>query len=316
MGASWNEIEFGIGIPQVLNQPRAETGRLRLFLARAEELGFASAWVLEQPIGTAGVLEPLSLLAHAAAVTTRIRLGTAVILVPLRTPVGLAKELATIDQLSGGRLIAGLALGGEQEHYPAFGLSPDGRARRFEEALRLLKLLWTEPSVTYEGEFWRLHGVAVEPKPIQRPHPAVWLGGGHPSAIRRAARMADGWIGAGSTSTVQFAEAVGILSRALVAEGRGPATTRVAKRVYVALDADTERARSRLRRWCSVFYGDPDVADRVGVFGPTDVCITGLAEVARAGAHLIIVNPVFDEEEQAERFASEVIPRVQAEMAK
>jgi probable F420-dependent oxidoreductase len=314
VGAPGGRLEFGIGIPQVLTAPRADVEGLGRFVARAEELGFASAWVLEQPIGLAPVLEPLTLLAYAAAITRRIGLGTAVILTPLRAPVALAKELATIDQLSGGRLIPGLALGGEREHYAAFGLPSGGRVRRFEEAVRLLQRIWTERTVTFEGEFWHLKGVSVEPKPIQQPRPPLWFGGAHPSAVRRAARIADGWIGAGSSSTERFAEAVGTLREALVAEGRDPSTFPVAKRVYVAADADAERGRSRLRRWFTLFYRDADVADRVAVFGPSDVCVAGLAAVAKAGAGLIILNPVFDVEAQTELLVSEVVPRVLAEV--
>lgn len=314
MDWSGDGIEFGIGIPQVLATPRADVEGLGRFVTRAEELGFASAWVLEQPIGIAPVLEPLTLLAYAAAITIgRIGLGTAVILAPLRAPVALAKELATIDQLSGGRLIAGLALGGERE-YAAFGLPPGGRVRRFEETVRLLERLWTERTVTFESEFWRLDGVSVEPKPVQRPRPPLWFGGSHPVALRRAARMADGWIGAGSSSTGQFADAVGTLREALVAQGRDPSTFPVAKRVYVALDPDAERARSRMRRWFSMFYGNPEAADRVAVFGPLDACVIGIAAVAKAGAGLIVLNPVFDAEEQTELLVTEVVPRVLAEV--
>ena len=188
-------IRFGIGIPQVGDGPRFDTDGLHRFLARAEELPFDSAWVLEQPVVVAPVLEPLSLLAHAAAVTSRIRLGTAVILTPLRIPVELAKSLATVDQLSGGRLIAGLALGAWRDLYPAFGLSPEHRARRFEEAVTLIGRLWTEDAVTVDGEFWRMTDARVEPKPIQVPRPPLWFGGNLAPAVERAARLADGWIG-------------------------------------------------------------------------------------------------------------------------
>src|SRR5436190_4661485 len=99
-------VRFGISIPQVEPESPYDVARLHRFLAAAEDLGYESAWVLEQPIGAAPTLEPLALLAHAAAVTTRIRLGTAVILTPLRIPVELAKAIATVDQLSSGRVIA------------------------------------------------------------------------------------------------------------------------------------------------------------------------------------------------------------------
>jgi probable F420-dependent oxidoreductase len=298
---------FGIGIPQVLPEPRADVARLRRFLERVEQLGFDSAWVLEQPIGTARTLDPTAVLAHAAAVTERIRLGTAVILLPLRIPVELAKTLATVDQLSGGRLIAGVALG-RKDGYPAFGLSANARVRRYEEAIVLLKRLWTEPAVTFDGEFWQLEDVAIEPKPVQQPHPPLWVGGMAPPALRRLARLADGWIGAGSASTADFAAAHTVLQEALAKEGRDAATFPVAKRVYVAVDDDRERARTGLRDWFRTFYGGPDLADRVAVFGPPEACVEGLAEVVRAGAELIVLNPVFDEERQAEILAAEVIP--------
>lgn len=314
MNGSRSGVDFGIGIPQVQAGHPADVEKLHRFLAQAEELGFGSAWVLEQPIGTVPTLEPVTLLAHAAAVTRRIRLGTAVILLPLRIPVVLAKELATVDQLSKGRLVVGLALGAERERYGAFGFSPEGRVRRFEESVRLLKLLWSEASVTFHGDFWQLDEVAVEPKPVQRPHPPVWFGGGKPAAVRRAARMADGWIGAGSSSTEEFRRAIAVLQQSLEAERRDPAAFSVAKRVYVAVDSDPKRVRSRLRRWFTSFYGDPDLADRVAVFGPPDACAAGLAAVAGAGAGLVVLNPVFDQEEQAEVLAAEVLPMLATEM--
>src|SRR5438132_2549697 len=293
-------VRFGIGIPQVQPEPRADVAALHRFLRRAEDLGYESAWVLEQPVGSARVLEPTAVLAHAAAVTSRMRLGTAVILLPLRVPVELAKTLATVDQLSGGRLIAGVALGAWQDRYPAFGLAAEGRVRRFEEAVLLLKRLWTEPAVTFDGEFWQLDEASVEPKPVQRPHPPLWFGGNAPAAVQRAARLGDGWIGAGSASTADFAGAHTVLSEALAAERRDPAGFSVAKRVYVAVDEDRERARSRLRDWFHGFYGKPDLADRVAVFGSPDACVEGLAEVVRAGAQLIVLNRLFDQERPAE----------------
>jgi len=303
------QLGLGIGIPQG-SSAGSDPAALRRFLARVEKLPYSSAWVLEQPIGVAPTLDPMNLLAFAAAVTDRLRLGTAVILTPLRTPVGLAKSLATVDRLSGGRLIAGLGLGGQPERYPAFGLAADGRARRFEEAVRLLVLLWSEPSVTFHGEFWQLDEVSVAPTPVQRPRPPVWFGGAAPPALRRAARMADGWIGAGSSRTADVAGSVRTLREELEAQGRDPAGFALAKRVYVAVDDDVARARERLATWFRRFYGDADLAARVAVAGPVDACIEGLAEVAEAGVGLIVVNPVDDHERQAQILAEEVLPHL------
>ena len=230
---------FGIGIPQVLPDPRADVAALHRFLRRAEHLGFESAWLLDQPIGTARVLEPTAVLAHAAAVTTRIRLGTAVLLLPLRIPFDLAKSLATIDQLSGGRLNAGVALGAWQDRYPAFGLHLGRRVRRFEEAVGLLKRLWTEPSVTADGEFWQLDGVSRRAQAASSSRTLRCGSAGWPSRRSNAsARLADAWMGAGSATTAAFAAAHAVLVEALEAEGRDPSTFPVGKRVYVAVDAD------------------------------------------------------------------------------
>src|SRR5436190_7327677 len=162
MPAVKRAIEFGVAIPQTFLDGQIDPARLRAFLTRAEALGFASAWVVEQILGRIPSLEPVTLLTFAAAVTERLRLGAAVLLTALRSPVHLAKSLGSLDQLSGGRLDVGVGLGGNPRIYPAFGLAADRRAARFAESVRVMKRLWTEPRVTFEGEFWRLDGASME----------------------------------------------------------------------------------------------------------------------------------------------------------
>jgi len=303
-------LELAIAIPQTFVTGRVEPTRLRDFLGRAEALGFHSAWVVEQIMGRVASLEPVALLAYAVAHTSRLRLGSAVLLSALRSPVHLAKMLATVDQLSEGRLIAGVGLGGNPRVYPAFGLTADRRAARFAEGVRVIKKLWTESRVTFDGEFFHLDGVSMEPKPVQRPHPALWFGGHHPNALRRAVELGDGFIGAGSASTAAFAEQMTVLHRALGEAGRDPATFGVGKRVYIALDDDRERAGARLAEWFGAFYGKPELAAQVSVWGGAGACIDGLAEVVASGARLLLLNPVFDEADQLERLAKTVIPKL------
>src|SRR5207302_978165 len=133
------------------------------------------------------------------------------------------------------------------------------------------------------------------------------FGGNVAPAVRRAARLADGWIGAGSAATADFATARQVLRQALDDEGRDPEGFGVAKRVYIAVDDDRDRALERLREWFGVFYRNPDLADRVAVWGSAQDCIDGVAAVAEAGAELIALNPVFDQQEQADALAREVI---------
>lgn len=302
-----SRVPLAVSIPQT---GPVDPERIRRYLARAEALGFTGAWVVEQVVGTVASLEPVELLSYAAAATTRLRLGAAVLLTALRSPVHTAKSLATLDQLSAGRLDVGVGLGGSSAVYPAFGLSPERRAARFAEGIRLMKRLWTEPRVTFEGEFYRLKDLPMEPKPRQRPHPPIWFGAHHPAALRRAAVLGDAFMGAGSLSTAKFAEEVALLRRVLGEAGRDPAAFPVAKRVYIAVDPDRGRAARRLTEWFGAFYHRPQLAEEVSVWGSVEECAEGLRAVVAAGAGMLMLNPVFDDEEQLERFAADLAPRL------
>jgi probable F420-dependent oxidoreductase len=308
MGPS--RVRLGIGIPQTFAHGPIDTGKIRAFLERAEALGFESAWVVEQVLGAIPSLEPIELLTYAAALTDRIRLGTAVLLTPLRSPVHLAKSLATLDQLSGGRLIVGVGLGGNPKGYPAFGFTAERRVARFTEGLRLVRALWTEPRVTFDGQFWKLENATMEPKPLQKPHPPVWFGAHHPDALRRTVELGAGFMGAGSASTATFAQEMTLLREMLAGAGRDPASLDIGKRVYLAIDPDRERAGRRLTEWFGAFYGRPQLAAEVSVFGSVDECVAGLRAISAAGARLLMLNPVFDELEHLETIAAEVAPRL------
>ncbi|HEU4371357.1 MAG TPA: LLM class flavin-dependent oxidoreductase [Methylomirabilota bacterium] len=302
-----SRVRLGVAIPQTFVGGPVDPGRIRDFLRRAEALDFHSAWVVEQILGSAPSLEPVHTLTYAAAVTERLRLGSAVLLTALRSPVHLAKSLATRDQLSGGRLIVGVGLGGSPGIYAAHGLSAEGRAARFAEGLRLMKRLWTEPRVTLAGEFYRLENASMQPQPVQKPHPPLWFGAHHPLALGRAVELGEGFIGAGSASTSTFAREVTAV-RAILAElGRDPASFAVAKRVYIAIDRDRARAGKRLAEWFGAFYGKPALAEDVCVWGDTETCVEGLRAIVGAGAGFLVLNPVFDELEHLERFA-EIAP--------
>jgi probable F420-dependent oxidoreductase len=305
-----SRLRFGIAMPQIFPGPRLDLGHLQAFLGRVESLGYESVWVQEQVLGSAASLEPVTFLAYGAALTRRVRLGVAVLLTPLRAPVQLAKSLATLDQLSGGRLIAGVGLGGRPELYPAVGLTADHRVGRFTEGLELMKRLWTEERVTFRGRFWTLDGAAISPRPVQTPHPPLWFGGHHPDALRRAVRHGDGFIGAGSGSTEAFRAQVESLRRFLAEAGRDPATFPIAKRVYLLVDADRARGMARLREWFGWYYGNAGLADKVAVTGTAEECAAGLREVRAAGAETILLNFVGEEVVNAEMAAREILPRV------
>jgi len=302
-------MRFGICIPQFVEDAAFDPGALHGFLARAEAHGFESAWTQEQVLGTMPNLGPLETMAYAAACTSTIRLGCAVLITTLHSPVHLAKSIGTLDQLSRGRIDVGVGTGGRRM-FSAFGVDPDSFVARFTEGLELMKALWTQPEVKFAGRFWQVDSAAMEPKPFQKPYPPLWFGGNAPAALRRAVRHGDGFIGAGSQTTAAFAAQVPVVREALAEQGRSG--FRIAKRVYLAVDDDAARARERLSAALHRLYGFfrlPDLTP-VTVSGPPAACVEGLRAVADAGAEMILLNPLFDEAEQMERLAAEVMPHL------
>jgi probable F420-dependent oxidoreductase len=303
-------MRFAISIPQTFADGPVDPAFIKKFLVRAEALGcYDSAWDQEQILGKMPTLEPVDLLTFSAACTQRLRLGSAVLLTALRSPVHLAKSLSTLDNLSQGRLIVGVGLGAAPRIYPAFGAQAETRAARFSEGIRLMKALWTEDRVTFEGRFWQLQDAAMEPKPVQKPHPPVWFGGGHPNALRRAVQLGDGFIGAGSSSTEAFAEQAQNLRGFLSEANRDPATFPIAKRVYIHVDDSRDRAWQALEAWFALRYGRTEY-QHIAIYGPPDECAAKLRDVSAAGAGLILFTPVANELEQMERLAAEVVPQL------
>jgi len=300
----------GIAIPQSFANPPIDAGVIRQFIPRAEALGYEGLWVQEQIVGDAPILGPVTLLTYAAALTTKPHLGTSVLITVIRNPVQLAKSLASLDQLSQGRLIVGVGVGGPHVPEAVFGVPSEHRGRRFVEGLQVMKALWTQPKATMNGEYWRFENVAMEPKPAHKPHPPLWFGAREAVALRRAARLADGWMGAGSSSSADFVKHVELLRRFLDEAKRDPNEFPISKRVYLAVDNDHARAERRLRDWFGMRYKNADMAPRVSIWGSRAECIDKLGEVVRAGARHLLLNPVFDEMEHLELLASDVIPKL------
>jgi probable F420-dependent oxidoreductase len=303
-------MRFAISIPQRFADGTFDPVRLRDYLSRAESLGFHSAWTQEAVLSPAPSLAPLELMSFAAACTQRLRLGCAVFVSPLHNPIHLAKSISTLDQLSRGRIEVGVAVGGRDRMFSAFGVDPAHLVARFTEGLRLMQACWTEPLITFEGRFWQLDGASVEPKPFQKPYPPLWLGGNHPAAVRRALAYGNGFFGAGSSTTAQFAQQVQVLRAAQAEAHHDSSTFQIAKRVYIGIDDDATRARERVEAGLKQIYGSAGLST-VAVYGPPSACIAGLREVAEAGADLIQLHPLFDEAEQMERLATHVLRAIQ-----
>src|SRR5215469_4445992 len=298
-------ISCGIAIPQTF-VTTIDVDLIRRFVTRAEALGFDSLWVQEQILSDSAILEPVTLLTYVAALTSRARLGSSVLLTVIRNPVQLAKSLATLDQLSHGRLTIGVGIGGAHVPEHVFGVSGERRARRFVEGLEVMKALWTQARASIACEFWQFENVPMEPKSVQKPHPPLWFGARDAIGLRRAARLGQGWMGAGSSSSADFVQQIGLLRRFLDEEKRDPAKFAVSKRVYIAVDDNRNRAERRLQEWFGVRYKRAEMATRVSLWGSMQECIDKLNELVRAGAHHLMLNPVFDEMEHLEVLAEVV----------
>jgi len=227
----------------------------------------------------------------------------AVIVLPVHSPIEVAHRVATLDYVSHGRAILGVGLGRVQ-HYGEFQVPTEHRVRRFRESVELIRALWTQPKVDYHGSMYRLEGGTMAPKPVQKPHPPIWMGGDHPDAVRRAAAIADAWMGSGGSSTATFARSVPILKEALEKAGRDPAKFPISKRVFLAIDEKPDVARAELHRWFSVVYRNPDGADASGVHGTPEQVRERLEQLVSMGANHLLLNPVDRHPEQLEALAA------------
>jgi probable F420-dependent oxidoreductase len=302
-------LQLGIGLPQVFPGGMVDTDLIRRFALRAEALGYEDLWLTDNVLGGNGTLEPVTLLTYVAGFTRRIRLGVSVLILNQRNPVQLAKALASLDQLSRGRLTVGVGLGGGTALYPAFGISAERPVARFIEGLRLMRALWSEERVTLRGDFWRLEDAAMTPKPLQQPLP-VWLGGHAPAALRRAVRLGDGWMGAGGSRIEDFFREIAQVRQYLTEAGRDPSSFTLSKRVYIAVDADAERARERLAAGLLQQYGSSRMAASAGVAGTPRQCVETLRAMRDAGLQHLLLHPFADAVQQLELLSREIAPEL------
>jgi probable F420-dependent oxidoreductase len=234
-------MEFAVVLPSFGPPARdpAVQSHLRDVAEAADELGYHVVFAAEHliypqeirtpyPYGgrfpfavTDPVLDVPTTLAWAAAVTKHVRLGASVMVLPYHEPVALAKALTTIDVLSGGRLMVGVASGWLREEFDLLGVPFHERGARTDEYLAVLRALWTEERVTFRGRFVRLEEAAFFPKPIQKPHPPIWIGGASAAAFRRIAHLGDGWL-AVPRSPADLADDVAAIRREAEAAGRDP----------------------------------------------------------------------------------------------
>ena len=261
-------MRIGFTLPNV--GPAAGPEGIRRAAERAEALGYDGLWVTDRllyplkprtpyPASADGslpgayrvVLDPLESLTFAAAVTRRVTLGTSVLDMPFYNPVVLARRLTTLDVLSGGRLRVGLGLGWSEDEFEAAGAARAERGRRADEFLAVLKAVWTSDPVEYQGRYYRIPRSIIGPKPVQKPHPPIYLAAYVPRALERAARCADGWNPAG-VPVAGMRQMMAQLRDLAKAAGRDPAALQLVVRANVTL-TDSPLGADR-----AIFTGSPE----------------------------------------------------------
>ncbi|GAB3162220.1 LLM class flavin-dependent oxidoreductase [Microbispora hainanensis] len=275
---------------------------------RAEALGFDSVWAGDSPL-TRPRADPLLLLSAVAVATRRITLGTAVLLPALRHPILLAHQLATLDRLADGRLIVGMGGGfpnrGTEAQFTAIGVSFARRISRLEESIEAMRQLWTGREVSFAGRHFDFHGVRPAPVPVSPAGPPIWLAGGGEAALRRVARLADGWLSYPPQARTYAWE------RAAIQQSAARAVT-AALYATLCLDEDPERARQRLRVSIERYYNAPlEAVEAVQAMfaGTARGAAEWLASYAEAGARHVVIRLAADDHHAAlENFAGHVLP--------
>jgi probable F420-dependent oxidoreductase len=280
---------FAISLPY-RSSVNLDPGMIQQVAIDAENAGFNGLWVSERTVGTVFSLDPLVALSYAAAVSSKIRLGVAVVVSPVHDPVRLAHQYSSLDYISGGRVTLGVGIG-RDGHYEDFRIPMERRVTRFLEGIQTMKALWSEDSVTFPGEIIQVRGISIRPRPIQSPNLPIWFGGSHDNSLKRAARHADGWIGAGLQPSAAFVDATRRLRRYLSDADRDPGRFTVSKRVYTATSRSEQTAHEAMGRWFTEVLRRPEMT-HCGLSGTVEQVRAQLQPILEAHPDHLVLHPV------------------------
>lgn len=314
------QIKLGIllptrGLVMTGGGPKEVAGIISMAEA-AEAAGLDSVWVGDSLVAKPR-LEPLTALAAVAGRTSRVRLGTAVMLAGLRHPVLLAQTLGTLDLMSGGRAVLGVGVGGafnedQRGEWAAAGVDPSLRARRLEELVDIVKRLGKGETVSYQGRHFSLDSVSMEPRPVQDGGVPILIAchrrAGRDAQFRRVARLGDGFISISDTPK-EYAQVVDKVRAFTGEEGKDPAEMETAFYMTVNINADVVTASAEAEKYLTMYYGANIWGDRWGPFGPSEWTVERMRRYAEAGAGTLVVRfASFDQEGQLDTFLREVAP--------
>src|SRR5256712_13340680 len=256
-----------------------------------ETSGIDSLWFSDRLSSPLHVLDPLPTMAAVAARTRRLKSGPSVIVAPSRSPVLLAREMAMIDYLSGGRMLPAVGIGVEQEgEFRAAGVPFKERGRRTDEAIAIMRRCWAEEAVTFPGEFWQLERITVLPRPVQQPFP-LWIGGNSEAAMRRAGRLGDGWIPSFITPE-RFRVGVEKIQAFAAEAGREVPADHFGVLFYYHLDPDPAAARAAAAPFIPRGRVDDATLTRCTAFGPPDLVRERLEQYVAGGGSKFILRPM------------------------
>ena len=281
---------------------------------RVDALGFDSIWTGDHVSFHHPLYESLTLLASYIGITSRVKLGVGVYLLALRHPTVAAKITSTLDALSGGRLIFGVGVGGENpKEFEACGIPHQERGARVTEGIDVVRTLWRDSPASFKGRFTQFEGVSIDPKPVQTPAPPIWVGGRSDAALARAGRQGDGWISY-VVQPERYKQSLAKIEAAASAAGRSLDGFAKGHLTFITLGKDYESAErvwvDRLSKRYAQDFGP--LAKKYGIIGTPDQCAEQLQRYIEAGCSYFVLDAICDaadEARQIETFAAEIFPK-------
>jgi probable F420-dependent oxidoreductase len=285
-------IKYRIGImPGPWPPGRDGAGFLWTLCEMLERNDVDSIWLSDRLSSPVPVPEVMTTLAAIGARTTRLKFGPSVVVLPYRTPVVAAKEMATVDWLSQGRLFPAVGVGVElPREFEASGVAFAQRGRRTDEAIRVIRMLWTQDEVTFQGEFYKLDRISVFPKPWQSP-PPIWIGGKSEAAMRRTARLGDGWIPSFITPD-EMRAGIQKVQDLSAAEGRQVPEDHFGTLINYAIVETKDAARAMAQPFIPRGRVDEATMRQCTAFGPVGCLLEKVEEYVKVGASKFILRPL------------------------
>jgi probable F420-dependent oxidoreductase len=321
MSAKKRQTVFGIAMRNFTKYPEMPDARALIDSGvRMEELGYESVWAWDHILLGVDpcfpIHEALALLTAVAARTTTIKVGTGILVMPVRNPVILAKELATIDHISNGRLLVGAAVGWYKREFDSLGADFHKRGKSMDQYLEIISRLWTEAKVDGEYPPYQLRGAVLYPKPVQKPRPPLLIGGYVDAVLKRAGSKGDGWLTYYYTPE-SFARGWQKVRDFAAAAGRDPETLSSTNQLPICI-GPRAKIEAPMKHWLQTEWDYASWSESTmdsAIMGTVEECVEQLEPHLATGVDRIIFVPYKYEKEQVEAVAKEIIPRLKKSLA-